>query len=129
MRRGNTREGSEDENPEGKDSGKRKSGRERFGKEEIWKRREGFRKRGRNPVSIRGPSEPLSRSLLHRPPLSPFRPRLTSQPCFPAFFLASSFCVLLSSFSDRRQTNSVADKDIAEPALLPDKGIWHPVAD
>lgn len=25
--------------------------------------------------------------------------------------------------------NSVKDTDIAEPVLLPDKGIWHPVAD
>lgn len=27
------------------------------------------------------------------------------------------------------EMESVTDKDIAEPVLLPDKGIWHPVAD
>lgn len=27
------------------------------------------------------------------------------------------------------ELDSVKDADIAEPVLLPDKGIWHPVAD
>lgn len=28
-----------------------------------------------------------------------------------------------------REMESVSEQDIAEPVLLPDKGIWHPVAD
>lgn len=28
-----------------------------------------------------------------------------------------------------KEMDSVMEKDIAEPVLLPDKGIWHPVAD
>lgn len=28
-----------------------------------------------------------------------------------------------------REMDSVVEQDIAEPVLLPDKGIWHPVAD
>jgi magnesium chelatase subunit H len=28
-----------------------------------------------------------------------------------------------------RAKGSVTSKDIAEPVMLPDKGIWHPVAD
>ena len=30
---------------------------------------------------------------------------------------------------DVREMDSVVEQDIAEPVLLPDKGIWHPVAD